>query len=90
MTFDLVEIAEGEPGRFWHVNDDCDVRVDTFFCFSNVTQRSARKGRGAECGRGLVLQRVWTAPPRGIRQICAVDLSNRACHAITLAGSRCI
>ena len=44
MTFDLVEIAEGEPGRFWHVNDNCDIRVD---CFTNVMQSSARKGQEA-------------------------------------------
>ena len=31
ITFDPLEIAEGEPGRFWHMNDDCDVRVDMFF-----------------------------------------------------------
>ena len=27
MTFDPVEIAEGKPGSFWHVNDACDVKV---------------------------------------------------------------
>ena len=32
LTFDPAEIAEGEPGKFWHVNDQCDVRVDTYFC----------------------------------------------------------
>ena len=32
MTFDPVEIAKGEPWRFWHVNDECDVRVDTDLC----------------------------------------------------------
>ena len=40
MTCDPVAIAEREPGRCWHVNDDCDInfsiRIDTFFCFSNV------------------------------------------------------
>ena len=43
MTFDPVKIA-GQPERFWHVNDNCDVRVDMFFFFSNVVQRSAHKG----------------------------------------------
>ena len=31
MTFDPVEMAEGEPGRFWYVNDVCDLRGNTFF-----------------------------------------------------------
>ena len=36
MTFEPMEIVKGEPGKFWHVNDDCDVRVNTFFYFSNA------------------------------------------------------
>ena len=36
MTFYPVKIAEGEPGRSWHMNDDCDVRVDTFFVLATL------------------------------------------------------
>ena len=52
MQYDLLPSRGKEPGRFWHVNDDCDVRVDTFsvrvhvdafFCFS--------KG----CGTGVLV-----------------------------------
>ena len=67
MTFDLIEIAKGEPGRFWHINDNYAVRVDTFFCF---TQRSARKGWKAG-SLGLVRH---GESGLSLRQICAMDL----------------
>ena len=31
MIFDLVKIVEGGRETFWHMNDDCDIRVDAFF-----------------------------------------------------------
>ena len=57
MTFDLVDIAEGEPGRFWHMNNDCNVRVDTLFhwgrYFDNIMQYSTCKGCSAGCALGF-------------------------------------
>ena len=46
LTLSLLLWAEGEPGPFWHVNGDRDVKGRHVFPFQ---QRYARQGHGAGC-----------------------------------------